>query len=208
MIESDIIFEYPSKEYSKKYEMQISEMEKNYMKTIKLILIIISFGIVMIVLDSIFAKFTYSFIFLLAALLLFFISIQIYKKSEKKYCFHMLKIKAYSNYMILNYRHACSEKILTVQYDDVVSAKFNDNNYTSFQIVFYNSKESHITKIASDGSNMQSEENIFIFKINPMSYEQAFFLYYAINFFDIENFKQRKIQKQFGDPEDYINNIM
>lgn len=110
--------------------------------------------------------------------------------------------------MELDYYYLNKHKKLTLYYSDITLARFNDKDYTSFQIAFDNSGKSEVQNFNAKGNKIDSSDCIFIFKINPNSYEQAFFLYFANDYFDIKDFKfTKKLERKFGTAEEYLENL-
>lgn len=118
-----------------------------------------------------------------------------------------LAIEAYEEHMILTYYDKNSKRTLHIYYEDIIQARFSNNKYTGFQILFSENDRSFITE-----TNLFSEEiikplynNLFLFSVNPLSYEQFFFLYIAEELFEIKKFnKTKQFYKAYGSKEEYL----
>lgn len=125
---------------------------------------------------------------------------------------HFLSINADSESIELIYYSSLSKefkRVLHLKYADIVSAKFSDNDFTSFQIVFNDSNDSKLTTYDIKGNKITSlSKNLFLFKLQPFSYEQGFFLYFAHSLFKIDGyFLDKKVYRKFGSETDYFEQI-
>lgn len=207
----DLIYQYPIEDFKSFFEETFKKSteknRKSYLNSIAFFLLATSGFLVY----SFFPSIKISKFLFLASIVFLIISFVILSSTAKKSSPHQLSIDAYDDEMILTYYSdgRYFKRTLHICYEDVISARFSDNDYTSFQIAF---KESEATKLISYDKNgsiiNNSMNNLFLFKLNPYSYEQGFFLYYANNFFKINGFNDgKKVEKRYGDSEKYFSKI-
>lgn len=202
-------YEYPSSEYGEMFEEEINKMKKGYKKAVKLSLIFLLAGIAFFAAYSLLISFKYAYVLLILFIAMLLISVYSFKASQSAGGFHFLKIKAYDERMELVYYTSRRKTKLEVYYEDIITAQFSDKNHTGFQIVFADNDRSHITTF--DEKNRITDNlnnNLFLFKINPMSWEQGFFLYFAEQYFEIDGFEfTKKLKRKYGSAEKYFENL-
>lgn len=206
----DLIYMYPSKEDEVNFEKSIKMMRENYSRAAKKSCILLVIGTAFFTAYSLFSMYKHSSALLLLAVIAYVIAAYSFKSVKNKEGFHFLKIKAYENYMVLTYYLARYKKELVVYYEDIVSARFSDKKHTAFQIVFTDSGNSRLKIYNKNDKEIDTlNENLFVFNINPGSWEQAFFLYLAGDYFDITGFRfTKKLERKYGSTlEEYIENL-
>lgn len=138
-------------------------------------------------------------------LYLFFSARQFVNKSE----LNLLAITAGEEDMELTYYHGQSKKVLHIKYADIRSARFSDENYTSFQITFEPNEHSYLEEYDLKGNKLNVICNgLFLFNINEKSYEQYFFMYVADKLFTIEKFdRNKKFLRKYGSAGEYLKQL-
>jgi len=138
-------------------------------------------------------------------LYLFFSARQFVNKSE----LNLLAITADEEDMELTYYHGQSKKILHFKYADIRSARFSNDNYTSFQITFEPNEQSFVEEYDLKGNKLNAVCNgLFLFNINEKSYEQYFFMYVADKLFTIEKFdRNKKFLRKYGSSGEYLKRL-
>lgn len=205
-----LIYMYPDRDSEEQFKETIKAMRTSFNKAVKF-----SFALFMI--DAIFlgayfmlSSYKHSIVLLLAAAAAYAIGTYSYKATMKRGGFHQLKITAYEDHMELTYYLARYTKKLNVYYDDILSARFNDSTQTGFQIIFAGVGDSYLKTYNKNDKEIENTvENLFVFKLNPQSWEQAFFLYIADDYFDIQGFDfTKKLERKYGATiEEYIKRL-
>ncbi|SDA31104.1 hypothetical protein SAMN02910447_03337 [Ruminococcus sp. YE71] len=202
---NDYYYKYPEDEEI--IEEHFKEKLRKESKNKKKIAIIVGENLVLLLL------FLMPFLEKISSLFLILIVIQVvfffyyFKTKAQKEAVTMLSIEAYEDKMRLSYYNGRRKKVLNVSYEDIVSARFSDDEYTKFQIGIAETSNTFIEEfdILSGKKLMPNTDNLFLFSINPMSYEQFFFLYAVDELFTINGFERsKKFLKQYGNADDYL----
>jgi hypothetical protein len=205
----ELIYSYPQDGDTSEFEEIFQKAYAVKSKNLRKILIMSCTAFLFFLLYSlpIFAKIDWLFLILGIAILIF--SLLFAKQVKKESGFTLLGIVADEEQMRLTYFSGKSKKTLTVFYEDIRSARFTDDDFTSFQIVFENSDKSFVKEYDLNGNEISPlSRNLFIFSLNPESYEQYFFLYVAEELFTVEKLKKtKKFFKRFGNAQEYIDRI-
>ncbi len=205
----ELFYSYPQDGDTSEFEEIFQEAYAAKSKNLRKILIMSCTAFLFFLLYSlpIFAKIDWFFLILGIAILIF--SLLFAKQVKKESGFTLLGIVADEEQMRLTYFSGKSKKTLTVLYEDIRSARFTDDDFTSFQIVFENSDKSFVKEYDLNGNEISPlSRNLFIFSLNPESYEQYFFLYVAEELFTVEKLKKtKKFFKRFGNAQEYIDRI-
>lgn len=121
-----------------------------------------------------------------------------------------LSIAAFDEQMVLEYYKKNSKKVLHIYYEDITDARFSDKDHTKFQIAFVKNSRSY----AEEYDRKSGEkiplfyDNLFLFSMNPYSYEQFFFLYMAEDHFTIKGLhKTKKFFKAYGNKNEYLERL-
>ena len=208
----DFFYIYPMENQLENIEEQLRSSAQNRRKIInKLCIFTLLFFTLFVIFCLPFAR-EFDYIFIISACIFLILdgyTLQIFMKHNIQ---HFLSINADSDSIELIYYSSLSKefkKVLKLKYADIVKAKFSDNDYTSFQIVFNNSNDSKLTTYDINGNEMHSlSQNLFLFNLQPFSYEQGFFLYYAHSLFKIDGyFLDKKVYRKFGSETDYFEQI-
>lgn len=150
-----------------------------------------------------------SLLLFVGGLMAIFVSIGIARQSI--FSKHLLEIEAYETLVFFKYFSTSSDEIteLALDYSDIKGCFIDTDNYTTVRLVYSLQSEnssSRVIKLSTGELTEQGKSGTIIFRLNPNTPEQAFFLYSANKLFRT-NYKQWKIVKHFGTEEDYYEKI-
>lgn len=207
---NDFVYMYPTEESRKIFEEDLNQNNGNNVKDKKIVTALLGAVIGFFVLYWIpfFTKFDIAFL-ISAAFCMILLSFYLKQSSSSPYS-TALSIEAYEDYMKLEYFKNKTKKTLQIYYEDIVDSRFSDNDYTSFQIAFTNNNRSFMKEYDrnTDKEIDSLYDNLFLFSLNPFSYEQFFFLYIAEDYFTIKKFyKTKKFFKTFGNQNEYLEKL-
>jgi hypothetical protein len=203
----NLIYKYPGDGDLSYFKSEISaNYEKRRTLTRKSLIVgaavIIVFGLL-----SLLFKFTDLYIFLMV--IYAFFSLLFLKGAFANGETTALAIEAKDEKMKLTYFNKSDVTECEIYYEDITFARFSDDDYTSFQIAFSHNCGSYYKKFDVQGNEKEVlNPNLFLFRINPESFEQFFFLYVAEELFMIRKFqKTKKFFKKYGNKQEYLERI-
>ena len=202
------VYIYPTDDTAEEFKNQFAVSENKNDKKIMVALIGAAVFFFILYFIPILEKF--DFAFLICAIICGIFLSSFLKYSSNSVYKTALSIKAYEDYMTLEFYKRKTVKKLNIYYEDITDARFSDNNQTSFQIAFVPNAQSYMKeyRIENNEEIQSLYENLFLFNINPNSYEQFFFLYIAEDYFTIKGFhKTKKFFKKYGTQNEYLEKL-
>lgn len=114
-------------------------------------------------------------------------------KTAVRYNWHYLFVKAFDTDMDIEYFSNGTKSNFTIKYDNILSIRFFDKNYSSIKIKYI---DSHSDTVC----------NIFLL-LNAGTPEQGFFLYTMPQLTEKLRISERSIEKKFGSEEEFYSNF-
>lgn len=205
---NNLIYQYPTEDYLNEYEKNFKSYYKKQKRNVILSISFLILGCICFAVYSLFYRYESAKYILVISILFLFAGFLLLKSSVKNSSPHQLAIEAYEDHMTITYYTygKFSKRILKADYNDIISARFTNNEYSGFQISFNKTAGTYLKSFDRKGREIKNAiDNLFLFSINPMSFEQGFFLYIANDLFSIDKFKfGRKELKKFGTQEEYF----
>lgn len=207
----DILYQYPIEEFKEATEKEFISGQFRQKKLVYTVIALFAFSFLFIFLYSISSVSLLSKTLLVLSIFCAVFGFIFLKNTVKKITPHMLYIDAYETEMTLTYYTygRYFKRVLHIRYEDILSARFRNSSCTSFQISFRESSSTNYKSYDINGKELpDSINNLMLFDLNPDSYEQGFFLYYASDLFTVKGFELgRKQLKMFGNQEEYFSRL-
>ena len=201
----NIFFEYPYKEFQVEFEEEFTHLAVRKRRIFLSSICAIAGGILCLIL---FIATLQAGLIVLAVLLILSGSLII--KTTAKTDEHRLEITAGDNGMKLVYltNSRYYKRVLTVDYDDIISASFTSHGFERIQLRFRNGENTELKTFNTQQKEIPNAvENLIEIDLVPNSLEQGFFLFIAKDLFPISNYNAKKIEKKYGTAEEYFENI-
>lgn len=204
--ENELIYQYPVENMLGDYEDYFKqEYQKNKKVLRNLMFMCIGF-LISFTLYCVPALSSFSTLFLIVSIAILVVTFMLAKAVTNKKNLHFLSINADEKRLKLTYYTQAKhyKREYNIMYKNIVSCRFCNSDFTKIQFIVSRTKCK-----AYDINNIEiSNEPVtyLVFNINPLSYEQGFFMYVADKFFDIKGYKlTNKIIKKYGDADEYFD---
>ena len=204
-MENELIYQYPVQDQIQNYEKFFKEEYTNNKKVLRrlaymIIGFLLSFSLYFIpVFDSI------STVFLVISIIILVLTFMFAKSIANKRSLHFLSINADEEQLTLTYYTQAKyyKREYTIPYDKIMSCRFVNSDYNKIQFVLKNTECKYYN--FNNEVDKTDTVNFMVFNINPLSYEQAYFLYVAKNYFTIKGYDiTDKLLKKYGNADEYF----
>lgn len=206
--ENELIYQYPVDDEKANYESYFLQEYKKNKRSIRLIAYMFFGFIASFMVYSLIPSSKYSFLFLMLSVIILIIAFMFAKGITQKRSLHILGINADEEQVVFTYytQQKYYKREYIVPYNKIISCRFCNKDYTKIQFVLKGTKCNYYNL---DNELSHSDTTTFmVFDINPLSYEQAYFLYVAKQYFNIKGYDlTEKVLKKYGNFEDYLEEI-
>lgn len=203
--ENELIYQYPVAEMRENYEDYFKQEYRRNKKTLH-ILAYMSIGFLLcFTLYSVTSSSRLSSVFLIVGVVVLLLTFMFAKGVANKRSLHLLSIDADEKRLKLTYytQQKYYKREYEIPYNRILSCRFANNDYTKIQFVLKNTK-SYFYNINNEVDKTETT-SFMVFNLNPLSYEQGYFMYVADKYFDIKGYQlTNKIIKKYGNMEEYF----
>ena len=204
-MENELVYQYPMQDQIQNYENYFKE---EYMKNKKvlrrlaymIIGFLLSFTLYCVpIFESV------STVFLVISIIILVLIFLFAKGITNKRSLHFLSINADEERLILTYYTQAKyyKREYVIPYDKIISCRFVNSDYNKIQFILKNTECKYYN--FNDEIDKTDVVTFMVFSINPLSYEQAYFLYVAKNYFTIKGYDiTEKLLKKYGNADEYF----
>lgn len=204
-MEKELVYQYPLQEQLSNYENYFKEEYANNKKVIRRLVYMIIGCLLSFTLYCMPFLQDFSSYFLIISIVILILIFLFAKGVTNKKSLHFLSINADEDQVILTYYTQAKyyKREYTIPYNKILSCRFVNSDYNKIQFVFKNIK----CKCYNFNDELDKEDTatFMVFNINPLSYEQAYFMYVAKEYYTIKGYEiTNKILKKYGNADEYF----
>ena len=204
--ENELVYQYPVDEMLGSYEDYFKQEYRKNKKVLRNLIFLCLGCLVSFSLYCVPALSRFSTAFLIVSIVILVVTFMFAKAITNKKSLHFLSINADEERLKLTYytqaRHYKRE--YNIKYKNIVSCRFCNSDFTKIQFVVSRTKCKAYDIYDTEISN--EPVTYLVFNINPLSYEQGYFMYVADKFFEIKGFEMtNKLIKKYGNADEYFN---
>lgn len=204
-MENELVYQYPMQDQIQNYENYFKEEYTKNKKVLRRLAYMIIGFLLSFTLYCVPIFESVSTVFLVISIIILVLIFLFAKGVTNKRSLHFLSINADEERLILTYYTQAKyyKREYVIPYDKIISCRFVNSDYNKVQFVLKNTE----CKYYNFNNEVDKKETVafMVFSINPLSYEQAYFLYVAKNYFTIKGYDiTDKILKKYGNAVEYF----
>lgn len=203
--ENELIYQYPVDEMLTSYEDYFKQEYRKNKKVLRNLMFMCLGFLACFTLYYVPALSRFSTLFLICSIIILVITSMFAKAITNKKSLHFLSINADEKRVILTYYSQAKnyKREYIIPYNRVLSCRFVNKDFTKIQFVLKNTKCNYYNM--NDEIEKTDSTAFMVFNLNPLSYEQGYFMYVADKFFDIKGYQLTdKIIKKYGNADEYF----
>ena len=203
--QNELIYQYPIEEMRGSYEDYFKQEYRKNKKTLYILAAMFFGALVSFMVYTSATSSRFSSIFLIIGIIILVLLSMTAKGITSKRSLHFLSINADEKCLTLTYYTQAKsyKREYIIPYNRILSCRFVNKDFTKIQFVLKNTKCNYYN--LNDEIERTDSTAFMVFNLNPLSYEQGYFLYVADKYFDIKGYQlTNKIIKKYGNMEEYF----